>query len=93
MHLFENKGFINIILFVFNNKERKVSSYIIENNLPLSRNTIIKRIKDLEEEKLIKLFTRINPRLCREIRLTLKGVSVANKLKEIENLLIRYQSK
>lgn len=87
IEIFEKKGIITILIMLLENDLKINSKYQLNKILKLSNSTINRNIEILLKYNLIKKKEHIKPRSSTEIRLTNKGLNIAQKLKLInENL-------
>jgi len=85
--ILEKKGIMRIILFLFDNQNVINSKYQLKKSLKLHDNTLNNCIAILKDIKIIKTLNGIGPRGRTEIRLTKRGINIAQSLAKINNKL------
>lgn len=84
--LVETKGFIRILLILYENKEIVYSKFGLRRDTKLSLQTINKRLKTLKSFNLIKENLEVGPRKRTEIKLTEMGKKIAGEFFKAKQL-------
>ncbi|KKN33507.1 hypothetical protein LCGC14_0803040 [marine sediment metagenome] len=87
MIIFEKKGLVRILLFLFSNNYSINSKYMLKKAFQLSSNTLNECIEVLKERKLIETSKELDSRKRIEIKLTKLGITIAHSLEEIMSKL------
>jgi DNA-binding HxlR family transcriptional regulator len=87
MILFEKKGFVRILLLLLNNQNSIDSKYKLKKSLELSNNSLNECLEILKNFKLIDVIKDIGPRNRTEIKLTERGIKIAQSLEKSLSLL------